>query len=179
VAGFLSSDYDDMLFIDDDMGWEPNDVLRLLASDKDLIAGVGVKKCMVPDTNPSKWCLRALPEFRQDDMGAIEVESVGTGFMKISRAVFQRMIMAHPDWKRRGWPNMPEGPRAFYYQFFRFDPNDQDESGEDIEFCREWRRLAGSVWIDPEIRLKHVGEYEYTGDIDNLLLVAKEAKCAS
>ncbi len=169
-AAFLASDYTDCLFVDDDMGWQPNDVVRLLASDKDLIGAVGCKKVMCPDTDPAKWCLRMLPgDIHQDDMGAIEVEAVGTGFLKISRVVFERMIDEHPEWKRRGWPNMPEKARAWYYRFFSFDPEDPDEIGEDIGFCREWRRLGGQVWIDPTIKLLHVGEHEYTGDLEALL----------
>jgi hypothetical protein len=170
VAAFLASDYSDFLAIDDDMGFTPNAVMRLLASDKDLIGGVGCKKVICPDTDPAKWCLRTLhQEITQDDMGAIEIEAIGTGFLKITRAVFDRMIKAHPDWKRRGWPNMPEAARAWYYQFFRFDPNDQEEIGEDIAFCREWRALGGSVWVDPTIKLIHVGEHEYTGNLEALL----------
>jgi glycosyltransferase involved in cell wall biosynthesis len=171
VAAFLASDYDDLLFIDDDMGWHPNDVVRLLASEQEFIGAVGCKKVMCADHDPQKWCLRTLPgDIRQDAMGAIEVEAVGTGFVKISRAVFARMIQAHGlDWKRKGWPNMPEDARAKYYRFFSFDPNDPDEAGEDIGFCREWRRLGGSIWIDPTIKLIHVGEHEYTGNLEALL----------
>lgn len=170
VAAFLASDYDDLVFIDDDMGFEPNDLVRLLASNQDYIGAVGCKKVMRPDTDPAKWCLRLLNRaFAQDEMGAIEIEAIGTGFVKITRGVFERMIEAHPDWKRRGWPTMPEEVRAQYYQFFRFDPNDVEESGEDIAFCREWRALGGSVWVDPTIRLIHVGEYEFTGNLESLL----------
>jgi hypothetical protein len=170
VAAFLSTDFDDCLLIDDDMGFSPNDVLRLLASDQDVIGGVGVKKVACADKDPAKWCFRRLDgDIRQDAMGAIEVEAIGTGFLKITRAVFMAMIAAHPDWKRKGWENMPAAARAMYYRFFCFDPNDPDEVGEDIGFCREHRRLGGSVWLDPEIRLTHVGECEYSGDITALL----------
>lgn len=180
VAAFLASDFDDLLFIDDDMGWHPNDVLRLLASEQELIGAVGCKKVMLPDTDPEKWCLRGLPgPLVQDDMGAIEVKAVGTGFLKISRSVFARVAMAHPEWKRNGWPKMPEAVRAHYYQFFRFDPNDPEETGEDIAFCQEWRALGGSVWIDPTIQLLHVGEYEYTGSFEALLEAQEEDRCAS
>jgi glycosyltransferase involved in cell wall biosynthesis len=170
VAAFLASDYDDLLFVDDDMGWHPNAVVRLLASDKDLIGAAGCKKVICPDTDPAKWCLRGLNgPIVQDEMGAIEIEAIGTGFVKISRDVFDRLRAAHPEWKRRGWPNMPEKVRAHYYRFFCFDPEDPDEMGEDIGFCREWRRLGGSVWVDPTIKLIHVGEHEYTGDLTALL----------
>ena len=173
AAAFLASDYADTLLIDDDMGWEPNDVLRLIASNREVIGGVGCKKVIRPDTDPARWCMRALPgPWRQDEMGAIEVEGVGTGFMKISRSVFASLIAAHPEWKRRGWPSMPEVVRDQYYRFFAFDPDDPEEYGEDLAFCRAWRALGGRVWIDPAIRLKHVGEYEYTGDLEALLEAA-------
>lgn len=170
VAAFMASSFSHLLFVDDDMGWGANDVLRVLASEQDVVAGVGVKKSVCPDDNPDRWCMRTLdPPINQDAMGAIEVEAVGTGFMRISRRVFEAMAREHPDWKRRGWATMPEESRAWYYQFFRFDPNDPEECSEDVAFCREWRRLGGQVWIDPTIKLLHVGEFEYTGNIDALL----------
>ncbi len=44
LAHFMASDFTDCLFIDDDMEWSPNDVVRLLASDKPVIGGVGRKR---------------------------------------------------------------------------------------------------------------------------------------
>ncbi|HEV2097415.1 MAG TPA: hypothetical protein VGR45_00660, partial [Stellaceae bacterium] len=169
VAHFLASDYTDLLFIDDDMAWDANDVLRLLASDKPMIGGVGCKKVERPDTVPEKWCFCAHEPLHQDEMGAIEVEAVGTGFLKIAREVFEQLAQAHPDWKRNGAPSMSDTVRANYYRFFRFPDDDIDDPGEDIEFCREWRRNGGEVWIDPAIRLGHVGEKEYSGDFTALL----------
>ena len=180
AAWFLASDYTDLLFIDDDMGWEPNAVVRLLASEQDVIAGVGCKKVLCADTDPAKWCLRVLDgPITQDAMGAIEVEGVGTGFMKITRSVFGRMQNMHPEWKRRGWPKMPAAVRAQYYEFFRFSSEGEDEFGEDIGFCRTWRALGGTVWIDPTIKLVHVGEHEYTGNLDALLEALPEQRVST
>jgi len=170
VAGFLASDFDDLLFVDDDMGWHSNDVLRLLASTQDVIAGVGCKKVMRPDDDRHKWCFRPLEgPLRQDEMGAIEVAGVGTGFVKISRAVFMRFIAEHPDWRRLAPDKMPAAARAWYYQIFRFSTDRYDEAGEDLGFCEEWRRMGGSIWIDPTIKLVHVGDHEFTGDFAAML----------
>lgn len=181
VAAFLASNYTDCLFIDDDMSWQPNDVVRLLASDKPVIGGVGPKKIMCADTDPRKWCCR-IPrgrDLRQDDMGNIEVEAIGTGFLKIAREVFEALIAAHPDWKRIGWPTMPVEAKAKYYRFFRFDNESPDEFGEDFLFCRDWRDLGGEIWADPTIRLGHVGEYEFTGDFTAILQPAEQMRDAA
>lgn len=170
VAAFLASDYTDLLFIDDDMGWEPNDVVRLLASDKPLIGGVGSKKALMPDTDPAKWCIRTDPgkPFVQDEFGAVEVAGIGTGFLKIERGVFEALALEHPDWKRYGFPRMSPEQRHWYYNFFRFGDG-IDEMGEDYLFCQEWARIGGSCWADPTIRLVHVGETEFGGDVAAML----------
>lgn len=180
VAAFMASDYTDMLFIDDDMGWDPKAVVRLLAANQPLIGAVGCKKVFLPDTVANKWCFRSLKggALNQDEMGNIEVEALGTAFMLIDRSVFETMKGAHPDWKRRGWPEMSDAQRAEYFQFFRFDPHDPDETGEDIAFCQEWRRQGGRVFVDPTIKLVHVGEMEFTGDFSALLAPAEMQQAA-
>ena len=88
-------------------------------------------------------------------MGMIEVEAVGTGFMKISRSALERIRAARPDLER-----------ADYTRFFWF--NDQD-GGEDYEFCALARSVGLSIWADPTIDLKHVGDKEYTGKFADLI----------
>ena len=178
AAGFLVSDYTDLLFIDDDMGWRPADVVRLLASDKPLIAGVGPRKRALSDNDARKWCVRFLADgvINQDRMGAVEVEAAGTGFMLISRSVLSTMIEAHPEWKRSGWDNMPEDARRWYHRFFHFDSDHADEPGEDYSFCWAWRALGGQVWVDPSISLVHVGEHEFGGDF-TAMFIAETKQC--
>lgn len=174
VAEFLASGCTDMVQIDDDMGWKAKDVVRLLASEQDYIGGVGRKKDPEsPDTAPATWCCRLLadrPLVTQDEMGAIEVRGVGTGFVKISRAVFERVIAAHPELKRPGLKSMSEAVRAQFYRFFHFrDESAEDQLSEDLAFCEMWRELGGRVWADPTIELVHVGEREFTGTFAALL----------
>lgn len=162
VAAFLASDCTDLLFVDDDMGWKASDVVRLLASNQDYIGGVGRKKDPKSDHRaPESWCIRILDAsfVDQDEMGAVEVRGIGTGFVKISRLVFERVIAAHPELKRPGLASMPEAVRDQFYRFFHF----QDELSEDLAFCEMWRALGGKVWADPKIELIHVGDHEFTG----------------
>ena len=170
AARFLASGLDDLLFIDDDMGWKANDVLRLLASEQPLIGGVGRKKLDKPDSDPDVWCCQFPPEagtiLRRDTMGAINVARLGAGMVKISREVFATMIAAHPEWKRDGDPELPAEISAHYYRFFCFN---EDEGGEDYHFCDRWRELGGEVWIDPEIALTHSGDKAWGGSVTALM----------
>lgn len=171
VAEFLASSYSDMIFIDDDMGWHQDAVIRLLASDKPFIGGVGRKRVDKPNTDPAVWCVRLLSgaDLRQDDFGSVQVHSIGTGFLKIARTVFDQLIVAHPEWKRAGHDSMPPAVREKYFKFFRFG-DDEHDTGEDYEFCRAWHALGGTVWMDPEIALSHVGSKAYHGSISELMV---------
>lgn len=179
VARFLASRCTDLLFVDDDMGWDANAVVRLLASDKPLCGVVGRKRVDKPNTDQDVWC--GVPDcgpensITQDDMGFVRFKRVGTGFLKIARTVFEQVIAARPDWKRAGHAGMSDEVRANYYRFFRFG-DDEYETGEDFEFCNAWAALGGEIWVDPDIALAHVGEKEYRGAFSELMQPAEEAK---
>lgn len=172
-ARFLASPCTDLLFIDDDMGWKAESVIRLLASDKPVAGVVGRKKVDKPNSDADVWC--ASPDcdpaglgLVQDDMGFVRFKRVGTGFLKIARSAFQKLIAAHPDWKRTGHAGMPDEVKENYYRFFAFG-DDEYETGEDFQFCNAWRAEGGEIWVDPEQELSHVGEKAYTGAIAELM----------
>jgi hypothetical protein len=168
-AHFLMSDFTDLLFIDDDMQWSPTSVLRLLASDKALIGGVGRMRVKKPNSDPKVWCWRPKTPILQDEMGAVEVNGFGGAFMLINRRVFADMVEAHPEWKREGAGDWPADLRAHYFEFFKHDFDDGREGSEDYVFCDRWQRLGNSVWVDPTVRLGHVGAWNFEGCVEELL----------
>lgn len=174
VAHFLKSDCTDLLFVDDDMQFAPDAIIRLLASDKPLIGGVGRMRCPAPNSDPRVWCWRPLRDdtgsLTQDEMGAIEVRGFGAAFMLINKRVFADMIAAHPEWKRNGMADWPQDLRDHYFEFF--PPNEHDEFGElseDYGFCHRWRQMGRQVWVDPTIRLGHVGAFNFCGAVEDIL----------
>lgn len=126
VDEFLRSGYTHLLFIDSDIGFNPQDVLALLAlqddeSPYDIIGGAYPKKCItwekivqavnkgVADENPN-----ILEEFVGDfvfnpvmDPGETnksirldepaEVLELGTGFMMVRRNTFEEYLKAYPN----------------------------------------------------------------------------------
>ena len=178
AARFLASDCTDLLFVDDDMGWQANSVVRLLASDKPVAGVVGRKRVDKPNSDPDVWCGAPFVasddgRLQQDDMGLVRFDRVGTGFLKIAREAFEALIATHPDWKRAGHSGMPDEVKANYYRFFHF-ADDEHETGEDFTFCTAWTALGGEIWIDPDQVLTHVGEKAYAGAICEIMH-AKEA----
>lgn len=173
VARFLASNFDDLIMIDDDMGWDPNAIIRLLASDKPFVGAAGRKRSAKPNTDPNVWCVQFLQDgtgVQIDEMGALKVARVGGAFMKFERKVFVDLIGEHPEWKRPGHDDMNPVQRANYHQFFRFDTEqDLEEVGEDYLFCDRWRNIGGEVWVDPSINLKHCGSFEFTGALIEIL----------
>jgi hypothetical protein len=174
VAQFLASDFTDLLFVDDDMGWRPEAVVRLLASERPVIGAVGRKKVEKPNSDADVWCCRFEPEalaqgFVSDDMGAIRIAAIGTGFLKIERRVFETLIAAHPEWKRAGHEGMSQEVAAQYYKFFRFDDG-EEEKGEDFYFCDQWRAAGGEIWADPTIWLSHTGVKAWSGALAEILV---------
>ena len=182
VARFLASNCTDLLFVDDDMGWDGNAALRLLSSEKPIAAVVGRKRVDKPNSDLEVWCGR--PETAadgsgiiQDEMGLVRFERVGTGFIKIAREAFEMIAKAHPEWKRAGHAGMSDDVKANYYRFFRFG-DDAYETGEDFEFCNAWRALGGEIWVDVEQRLSHVGEKDYAGAFAELMQPAQVQEAA-
>lgn len=180
-AHFLLSDFTDMLFIDDDMEWSPTSVIRLLASDKPLIGGVGRMRVQKPNSDPTVWCWRPKHnsdgELNQDDMGAVEALGIGAAFMLINRHVLHEMATKHPEWKRKGADDWPEDLRDNYYEFFRQNDVGIDaEMSEDYVFCNRWSALGGSIWVDPTITLGHVGSWNYRGCVSETLVVSEVKK---
>jgi hypothetical protein len=162
-AWFLASKYTDLVFIDDDMGWDAGPIIgKLLASPRDVIGAAGRRK----NEDVISWCVRPLDDAEDgqfpDEMQAMEMRAVGTGILKITREALEKIIAARPDLKRNGDDGMPPEVAARYHKFFAYG---DDEEGEDYEFCDLWHSLGGKVWVAPDIRVTHVGEKEYTGTL--------------
>ena len=39
---------------------------------------------------------------------------------------------------------------------------------EDYAFCRRWQQLGGEIWLDPLVKLDHVGHYTFNGNIGKM-----------
>lgn len=175
----------DLMQIDSDMGWEPDDLITLWASDKDVVGAVGRKKNALQNDNINSWAVRVLrdesgkPVFPVDrEDGYMRLRAFGAAFMRIRMTVIRKMIDAYPELIGRIRSVDPEtGAPEFLYlaHLFKDDIFDGDYLTEDLAFCERWSLIGGEVWVDPTIKLRHHGDRCWGGSlIEAFKLKAKE-----
>lgn len=186
-----------LFFIDADIEFNPEDILRMVAYDKPIVVGAYPKKAV-------NWqsivnAARNIPEetaetieghssnyvvnfdFLKDDKGnrlpqvqiednLVKLKDAGTGFMCIKKEVIQQMFEKHPELKYANDINVDNKFEPFMYALFdtMIDPESRRYLSEDYTFCRLWQNMGGTVYLDPRTALNHVGHYTFRGNIRKL-----------
>jgi choline kinase len=174
VAHFLQDeDATHMLFIDSDIIYEPEDVLRLIQADKEVIGGMYPKKYI-------KWDhIKKYPEAERVDFpvgtskinseGFIETKYAPTGFLMIAKTAINKLIKSNPQLKYRNDID-GYGTGDTFYDLFHVGIKDGIYESEDWGFSSLWREAGGIVYIHPEVNLKHVGWHEYEGNLQKYII---------
>lgn len=147
IAKFLETDSEELLFIDADMAFDNLD--SFLAKDVDVV-GVGCPK--KSDTPVYNVNLLLGPIYSEE--GLIEVDGVGTGVLKIKRHVLETLTDESEKFQAEGLDC------ALIFE--RGIVDGKRQSG-DLHFCKKWRDLGGKIFVDPEVRMSHVGEKVWSG----------------
>ena len=193
-----------LMFIDSDIGFDPNDVLALAAvadpdSDKDIVCGPYPKKTIswekiklavdkgYADENPqnlNKYVGDYVfnPASGQTQIALnepVEVLEGGTGFMMIQRKAFEKYEAAYPEFHYK-----PDHVRTANFDGTReimayfdcvIDPDTKRYLSEDYMFC-QWSRKAGiKVWMCPWMKTQHMGSYFFGGSLIDLATIGASA----
>lgn len=195
VDEFLRSDYTHMLFIDSDINYNAQDVLALMALDKDVIGGPYPKKSINwnnvaaaarahPDMEPRQLenlvgdyvfnVVKGTKQFTVTE--PLEVMEIGTGYMMLKREVFEKMKEQYPSIRYKpdhvGQANF-DGTRYIHAYFDTvIDSKDSITGGgsdrylsEDYMFCQMWRKMGGQIYLCPWMKTQHIGSYAFTGNM--------------
>lgn len=155
LDSFLQSGKQKLFWIDSDMVWEPESFFRMLAlsTTRDVVsAAYPSKKDGVTEFQVSGTGVPETP----DPYGLFEVAGLGLGFTIMDRSVCEQVANAAP----RVTDDVSGRELA---AAFRVDTVDGRRRGEDIAFFADIRALGHKVWLDPTIRLGHVGTKCWTG----------------
>jgi hypothetical protein len=205
---FLRSDATHMLFIDSDIGFNPQDVLALLAmqdddSDYDVIGAPYPKKCIswekikmavdkgVADEDPNKlekfvgdYVFNPRNGQREIPIGEpVEVMEMGTGFMMIRRKTFDKYkeVFPHLHYKPDHIRTEAfDGTREIMAYFdCIIDPVSKRYLSEDYMFCYNVQKAGMKVWFCPWMQTQHVGTYVFGGSLADLASIGASATADS
>jgi len=194
-----------LFFIDADIEFNPEDLLRMVAYDKPVVVGAYPKKAINwtsiinasrnnPEENESTiegHSSNYVVNFDHltDENGnrtpqvqivdnLVRLKDAGTGFMCIQREVIQKMFDAHPETKYVNDINVDMKFEPYMYALFDgiIDPESRRYLSEDYTFCRRWQNMGGQIYLDPRTALNHVGHYTFRGNIRKLFTGDEPAK---
>lgn len=182
VAKFLDTpDATHLLFIDADIGFEAKQVLRMLAFGEDVVAGMYPLKVVdwnnaaierlrsgeTLDHAPLRFVGTPLEGTEGENRdGFVSADYAGAGLLLMRRNVFEKLAASYPHLRYTA-AHTAAAPSLSPNQYAFFDCMIDAQSGEylseDYAFCRRWRAIGGTIWLDTQGVLAHVGPHEFIG----------------
>lgn len=155
---------DVIVFIDHDVSWKPSDLVKLIETEGDVVAGLyrfktpgDVRYMGVLDDDQN-----GMPRVRED--GSIKATLVPAGFLKVTRNAVNRFMKAYPELVY-GEASNPS------VDLFNHGAHKGAWWGEDYAFCRNWREAGGDIWIVPDLDLTHhAKEEDFPGNYHQFLM---------
>ena len=153
----LDGGYDDLFFIDSDIEWEPEWFFRLLNRPEPVVGGALVKK-----TDTEGYTVKILDKTLKysSDKKLLEVNGVGTGFLKVSRFALEKLWEASDLYTSEG---------EKHRMVFDIKVENGELISEDYIMCNKWQSLGYKVWLDPTITCNHIGVKKFKGDLNKFL----------
>jgi hypothetical protein len=157
IHTMLQGGFDELVWIDSDIEWQPDDFFKLLDYPVDVVGGTYRKKGDVEE-----YVVRQLVRKPADPAtGLLAVDGLGTGFVRMSRSACQYLwdiSRAYID------------PKDNIERRWIFDVVIEDLNGvagmvsEDIHAFNKLSAGGFGIWLDPSITCNHTGPYKFKGD---------------
>ena len=166
-----------LLFIDADMKFRTEDVVRMIKADKSFIVGpVALKGYNWDEIRQAAvngeddigrtggvFNINKLPGIDMvDENTPFEIEHGGNAFMMLRRDVFET-LKPHTPIYTNGGRSLPDGVEI--YDYFRVEINKDTNHllSEDYFLCHSYRQLGGKVWCAPWVETGHFGSHLFNG----------------
>jgi hypothetical protein len=185
---FLESPATHLMWIDADIGFNPNDIVSMVKADENIICGLYPKKEInwprvaeavkqgVPPAELSKhvgsFVVNLVPGVASeavDPTKKLEISNGGTGFMLIKREVFEVLADKVPQYMNDMHTATDTEKQRYYIKEF-YDCSIDPDSGnrllsEDYHFCKIARDAGFKIYAAPWVHLSHTGTYIFDGTL--------------
>jgi hypothetical protein len=145
----VENNFDDIIWIDADIEWNPDWLIKLLQYNYDVIGGTYRKK-----TDEEELYTVKTNNIKIDN-NIMEVEGIGTGFMRMSKKAFTSLWDNSETYKNDG----KEGRMVFDVII-----DNGELVGEDILVCKKLKDLGFKIYLDTTMTCAHIGYKKYYGD---------------
>ena len=175
-----------LMFIDADIKFNPQDIIKMLEADKDIICGIYPKK-EINWVEVEKAVKEGVPTDRlktrtasvvvnlKDYAGSVtvpvsepvEIFNGGTGFMLIKRSTFETMKSVVNSYNNDVLflDGAISNDRITEYFACAIEPGTERLLSEDYFFCWKAREAGLKVWAAPWAQLGHFGSYLFEGGL--------------
>lgn len=148
----LNSSAECLVFIDADQDWKPEDFFKLVLSEHDIVGAAIRKKSDIEHYNIGP----ILDRERED--GLLEVSSIGTGMLKLSRQVLEKIYESSEPYTEAQYNK--ERASVFETKII-----DGELFSEDVVFCKKAKDLGFKIFVDPSIECGHTGPKRWIGSL--------------
>ena len=156
-----NTDHEYLFFLDSDIGFNPEDVVKMLSSGMEIVSGAYPMK-----TIPLRYNYN-IPQPPRAEGGLIEIENIGFGFALIHRRVFEAIIRRFGHELKytpsTNSSNYPISEKEYYnsYHFFHEYKKGEHYLPEDFSFFERASQCGFKAWLDTSIKLLHVGSHVF------------------
>jgi hypothetical protein len=151
AAAAVEGGYDGILWIDSDMEWHPQWAVDAVLSGKDVLGLPTIKKSMYEE----QYNVKAKPEQLVVEDGLMKVDSVGTGFLYMSKDAIASLWKSSKKYVHNG---------LIRKWIFEVKLQDNDIISEDTLVCQKLQKAGFDIFIDPSRTCNHVGTHKFQGD---------------
>ena len=164
----IKNDFDDLIYIDSDILWNPEDLIKLLEHDVDCVSATYRRKTTEEVSYPVKFTRNGegsdLIEY-SEEKDLWKVYGVPAGFLRINKNGMKKLFENCDKYNDvRGDERGGDKAIVFYTSFCE---KTREFVSEDIGFCNNWMdSCKADLWLDSSIKLQHQGSVNFSGDPD-------------
>jgi glycosyltransferase involved in cell wall biosynthesis len=151
----VEGEYDDMIFIDGDLEWNPMWIMELLKREEDVVGGTYRKK-----TDDAEMYVMKTQNLQPNENGLIKVDGLGTGFVKLSRKAFMALWESSEPYQNEG----REGRMVCDIKIV-----DGQLCSEDVVLFQKLKALGFDVWLDLRMTCVHIGTKKFYGNFEDFV----------